>query len=244
VTFPPSPAPLDDVERVLVITAHPDDVDFGAAGTVARWTDAGVEVAYCIATRGEAGGYDNTPREQMPLLREAEQRKAAAKVGVEDITFLDYPDGALYVTHALRRDLTRQIRRLRPDRVLTHSPVRQWRLVGPSHPDHLYVGEATYCAVYPDARNAFAHPELLADEELEPWTVREVWFMETPNPDISIDITDTVDRKFAALRAHASQAADHDALEAMMRDHLADNAKNVGLPEGRFAEMFTIVRTS
>jgi LmbE family N-acetylglucosaminyl deacetylase len=243
VTFPPSPAPLDDVGRVLVITAHPDDVDFGAAGTVAGWVDAGLEVAYCVATRGDAGGFDDTPRERIPAIREEEQRRAAAAVGVTDVTLLDHPDGALYVTHELRRDLTRQIRRFRPDRVLTQSPVRQWARIGPSHPDHVHLGEAAYCAVYPDARNAFAHPELHRDEGLEPWTVREVWFMSTPNPDHPVDVTGTVDRKLAALRAHTSQTAHHDDLDGMVRSWLAANAARVGWPDGRLAEMFTIVRT-
>lgn len=243
-SYPPSAEPLDDVKRVLVITAHPDDVDYGAAGTVARWTGAGLEVAYCVATRGDAGGFDDTPRAQMPVLREAEQRAAASAVGVTDVTFLDYPDGALYVTHELRRDLTREIRRFRPDRVLTQSPLRQWVRVGPSHPDHVSLGEAAYSAIYPDARNAFAHPELLRDEGLEPWVVREVWFMSGPNPDHPVDVTDTFDQKLAALHAHTSQTAHHADLDGMMRGYLTSNARTAGLPEGRLAEMFTVIRTS
>jgi len=115
VSFPPSVPPLDDVRRVLVVTAHPDDVDFSAGGTVATWTKAGIEVAYAIATSGDAGGFDDTPRDRMAGLREAEQRAAAAALGVVDVTFLGYPDGALYVTDDLRRDITRQIRRVRPE---------------------------------------------------------------------------------------------------------------------------------
>jgi len=244
VTFPPSAKPLDDVVRALVVTAHPDDVDFGAAGTVAGWTEAGIEVAYCIVTRGDAGGFDDTPREQMPALREAEQRAAAAAVGVSEVTFLDHPDGAVYVTHALRRDITREIRRFRPDRVLTQSPERTWSRLGPSHPDHLAVGEATYCAVFPDARNAFAHPELLADEGLKPWTVREVWFIDTPDADYAVDITGTFDRKLAALHAHRSQTAHLPELPDHLRRNFGDNARAAGLPDGRLAELFSIVRTS
>jgi len=236
--------PLDDVQRVLVVTAHPDDVDFAAAGTVASWTAAGIEVAYCIATRGDAGGFDETPRDQMPAIREAEQRAAAA-VGVTAVAFLDHPDGAVYVTHPLRRDITREIRRFRPDRVLTQSPERNWARLGPSHPDHLHVGEATYCAVYPDARNPFAHPELLRDEGLEPWTVREVWFSSTPGADHAVDVTDTFDRKVAALSAHVSQVGtDPTQLTNQIQRYLADNARQAGLPDGRLAELFSIVRTS
>ncbi len=245
VTFPASAAPLDDVQRVLVVTAHPDDVDFAAAGTIASWTDAGIEVAYCIATRGDAGGFDDTPRDQMPALREAEQRAAAAAVGVSDVTFLDHPDGALYVTHPLRRDITREIRRFRPDRVLTQSPERDWSRLGPSHPDHLRLGEAAYCAVFPDARNAFAHPELLRDEGLEPWTVREVWFADTPSVDHPVDVTDTFDRKMAAIGSHVSQVGtDVSVLTDRLRQFLAGNARKAGLPDGRLAELFSIVRTS
>lgn len=243
-SFPPSPPPLEDVQRILVVVAHPDDVDFGAAGTIATWTAAGIQVAYCLATRGDAGGFDDTPRAEMPALREAEQRAAAKEVGVEDVTFLDFPDGRLSVTHELRRDITRQIRRFRPDRVLTQSPVRRWDRIGAGHPDHLAAGEAAMCAVYPDARNPFAHPELLADEGLAAWTVREVWFSGAPGADHMVDITDTYDRKLAALRAHVSQVSHMDDLDGMLRGWLGANATAGGLPEGRLAESFTIVRTA
>jgi LmbE family N-acetylglucosaminyl deacetylase len=243
VTFPPSAPPLSDVERVLGVFAHPDDVDFGAAGTVACWTRDGIEVAYLIVTRGDAGGFDNTPREQIPALREHEQRAAAAAVGVKQVDFLDgYADGALVPTLALRRDITAAIRRFRPDRVLTNSPLRRWeRIAGPSHPDHLAVGEATTCAIYPDSRNAFAFPELLR-EGLEPWTVREVWYAGGPDPDHAVDITDTYPQKLAALRAHVTQAS-HSDLEGWLHDRLVATAEAAGLPVGRLAEAFTVLRT-
>ncbi len=235
---------LSDVERILVVTAHPDDIDFGAAATIAGWVDDGIEVRYCLVTRGDAGGFDNTPREQMPVLREEEQRAAAAEVGVKHLTFLDYPDGQVYLTHELRRDLTRQIREFRPDRVLTHSPQRNWARIGTGHPDHLAVGEATLCAVYPDARNPFAHPELLATEGLGAWTVREVWLMGGPDPDHAVDVTDTVDRKIAALRRHVSQTSHLPDLAGMVRGWLTANAAEKGLPDGRLAEVFQVVNTS
>ena len=240
----PGTEPGTDVERVLVVVAHPDDVDFGAAGTVAAWTDAGVEVAYCIVTFGDAGGFDETPRERMPVLREAEQRAAAKTLGVADLAFLGYPDGRVYVTHDLRRDITRQIRRFRPQRVLTQSPERNWQRIAPSHPDHLAVGEAALCAVYPDARNPFAHPELLADEGLAEWVVGEVWLMGGPQPNHFVDVTDRFDRKLAALHAHASQT-DHlgDRLEAGLRTWHGANALAGGLGEGRLAEAYQIVVT-
>src|SRR5665213_2692549 len=172
--------PDDGVSSVLMVTAHPDDVDFGSAGTVAAFTKAGLEVTYCIATNGDAGGSDRCmSRPDMAALRQREQRAAAAEVGVTDVRFLGYPDGRLQPTLELRRDISRVIRRVMPDRVLTHSPERRWDFIFASHPDHLAAGEAAVCAVYPDARNPFAHPELL-EEELEPWTVNELWIMGGP----------------------------------------------------------------
>ena len=244
-TFPLSPEPITDVTRVLCVAAHPDDIDFGAAGTIATWVDAGIEVTYLLVTRGDAGGFDDTPRDQMPLLREAEQRAAAAAVGVKDVRFLDgYADGKVESTIALRRDITRVIRDVRPDRILTNSPLRRWeRISGPSHPDHLAVGEAVTCAVYPDARNEFAYPELLLEEKLEPWVVREIWFSGSPNPDYAVDITDVFDRKLDALKSHLTQTG-HIELEARIRTMLSGVAKTAGLPEGRLAESFSIISTA
>jgi LmbE family N-acetylglucosaminyl deacetylase len=241
--FPPSPKPIDDAERVLCVAAHPDDIDFGYAGTVAGFVEAGLHVTYLLVTRGDAGGFDNTPREQMPVLREAEQRAAAAAVGVKDLIFLDgYRDGTVTVTLELRRDISRVIRQVRPDRILTNSPMRRWDRIGAGHPDHLAVAEATTCAVYPDARNEFAFPELLADEGLQPWVVREMWFVASPNPDYFVDITDVYPRKLAALQAHATQTSHMD-LDGRLRMMLGNMAKDGGLPEGRLAESFSIIST-
>jgi LmbE family N-acetylglucosaminyl deacetylase len=172
--------PLDDIHSVLVVTAHPDDVDFGAAGTVATFTGRGVPVTYCLCTSGDAGGDDRSvPRPAMAALREAEQAAAAEAVGVKDLVFLHHPDGRLQPTLELRRDISRVIRQVRPDLVIGQSPQRNFARIYASHPDHLAAGEATLCAVYPDARNPFAHPELLEEESLEPWTTREVWLMGT-----------------------------------------------------------------
>ena len=241
--FPPSAEPLADVKRVLAVFAHPDDVDFGGGGTVARWIADGLEVAYLIVTRGDAGGFDDTPRDEMPVLREAEQRAAAAALGVHDVTFLDgYFDGRLTPTIELRRDITKVMRRFRPDRVLTSSPLRRWeRIAEPSHPDHLAVGEATTCAVYPDARNAFAFPELLA-EGLEPWVVREIWYQAGPDPDHVVDVTGTFPAKLAALRRHITQTS-HVDIESVLRERMAIVARTGGLPDSRLAEAFTIIRT-
>ncbi len=236
--------PFDDVERVLAVFAHPDDVDFGAAATVASWVADGLEVGYVIITRGDAGGFDQTPREQMPQLREAEQRAAAAALGVKDVTFLDgYCDGVLIPTIELRRDITREIRRFRPDRVLTSSPLRRWeRMAGPSHPDHLAAGEATTCAIYPDARNPFTFPDLLEDG-LDPWVVREVWYQAGPAPDHVVDVTDHAEAKFAALAAHVTQTS-HTNVRPFVLERMTQAAATGGLPAGRLAESFSVFRTA
>jgi LmbE family N-acetylglucosaminyl deacetylase len=231
------------IERALVVTAHPDDVDFGAAGTVATWTDAGVEVAYCIVTDGDAGGFDpDVPRSEIPRIRREEQEAAAKVVGVDDVTFLGYPDGRLVPSIELRRDISRVIRRVRPDRVITQSPVRDFRRIYASHPDHLAAGEAALCAVYPDARNAFAHPELLV-EGYEPHTVAEVWLMAAPERDRFVDITDAFERKLTALRCHESQHPDPGSLEERMRGWGEMVARAAALDTGRLAEGFQVVDT-
>lgn len=229
----------DDVRRALVIAAHPDDVDFTAAGTVARWTDVGVEVAYCIVTDGDAGGFDpGVPRAEIPRIRRAEQTAAAKAVGVSDVEFLGYPDGRLVTSLELRRDLAREIRRVRPQRVLCPSPERSWRRIFISHPDHLAAGEAALAAVYPDARNPFAHPELVG-EGYEPWSVAEVWMMSAPEQNQWVDITDVFLRKLDALRCHVSQHTDADGkLEERLRDWSAMVARQAGFADDRLAEGF------
>lgn len=245
----PDDEPIEPLtERVLVIMAHPDDVDFGSAGTVATWTDAGVAVTYCLVTSGDAGGSDLTQSyEDRASLREAEQTKAAAQVGVTDLRFLRLPDGRLEYNLDLRKTLTRVIREVRPQRVLTQPTERNVDRIYASHPDHLAVGQAAIAAVYPDARNPFAYPELLSEEGLEPWAVPEVWTQGGPEiPDHArgvVDITETFDRKVAALRSHASQTAHRIDLEEMLRDWAAANAKIGGLPDGRLAELYRRIDT-
>jgi LmbE family N-acetylglucosaminyl deacetylase len=233
-----------DVDCVLVVTAHPDDVDFGAAGSVATWTEQGIRVAYCIVTDGDAGGFDPAvPRTEIGGIRRAEQMAAAGCVGVTDVRFLGYPDGRLESSIELRRDISRVIREVRPQRVVTQSPDRNYNRIYASHPDHLAAGEATLCAVYPDARNPFAHLELAA-EGLEAWTVREVWLMAGSHPDVHVDITDVIDRKVKALLSHASQMTEPDTIDERMRGWGAMTAKVVGLPDGRYAEAFRRVDTA
>jgi LmbE family N-acetylglucosaminyl deacetylase len=233
------------VERALVVTAHPDDVDFGAAGTIARWTDEGTQVTYCLVTDGDAGGHDpGVDRSQIAGIRRAEQEAAAKEVGVTDLVWLGYPDGALTVTMDLRWDISRVIRTVRPQRVVCQWPERNWRSIFASHPDHMAAGEATMCAVYPDARNPFAFADRPGASELAAHVVDEVWVMASSQADTFVDVTDTFERKLAALRRHVSQLEPSrgDPSE-FLRAMLAANAANAGLPEGRLAEAFLVRHT-
>lgn len=238
----PTPRPDAEVERALVVVAHPDDADFGAAGTIAGWVDAGIAVTVLLCTRGEQGGFDDTPREQMPAIREAEQRAASAELGVKDVRFLEgYRDGWLEPTWELQRDIVRVIRDVQPQRVLIQSPERWYRRLQASHPDHLAAGEAAIRAVYPAAENAFAWPELV-HEGLEPWHVGEVWVMAHPDMTHAVDITDNFERKVAALRAHASQTSHMDQLEQFLREWGTGVAAAFDLGEGRVGECFMVTR--
>jgi LmbE family N-acetylglucosaminyl deacetylase len=237
-------AGIEGTGRILVVTAHPDDVDFGAAGSVAVWTEGGVDVAYCIVTDGDAGGSDLTmPRDEMAKIRREEQLAAAGEVGVTDVTFLGFPDGRLVSDLELRKAITAVIRRFRPDRVVAQSPERNWGRIYASHPDHLAAGEAAVCAVYPDARNPFAFPELLA-EGLEPHVVPEMWIMATERADRVVDATGAYPRKLAALRSHRSQVGEGEHLDGLLRGWMGGTALAAGLPEGSLAEAFHVVNTT
>lgn len=233
--------PID--QRALVVMAHPDDVDFASSGTVAQWTAAGTAVTYCLITDGDAGGFDPAvPRSEIAGIRQAEQRAAAAEVGVSELVFLGYPDGRLEVTMELRRDLSRVIRQVRPQRMIVMPSVRTYDRMPANHPDHLAAGEAAMCAIYPDARNPFTFPELVAEGH-EAWTVAETWIQAPSGATHWVDVTDVWDRKMAALRAHVSQTAHMDGLDAMMRGWGGSNAAEGGLPEGRLAESYRVMDT-
>lgn len=231
------------VTRALVVVAHPDDIDFGMAGTVAVLTAQGVDVAYCLVTSGDAGGDASThTKEERATIREAEQTAAAAVVGVTQLTFLRWPDGQVEPTLELRKAISRVIRAHRPDLVLTQNPERNFERIYASHPDHLAAGEATLRAVYPDARNPHAFPELLV-EGFSPHAVATVW-VGGSTPNLVVDITDTFDTKIAALRSHVSQVGHRDDLDETMRTWATTNAEVALLPTGRLAETFRVVNTA
>ena len=232
-----------EIERVLVVTAHPDDVDFSSAGTVANLTDAGVEVVYCLVTDGQAGGFDHSiPRSEMASIRRREQTTAAAAVGVTDLRFLGHMDGTVVADLRLREDISAVIRDVRPQVVITQNPVRDLGSTYGSHPDHIATGEATFCAVYPDARNPFAFPGT-ATAELEDWKVSEIWIAFGAGGDQAVDITDNLDRKITALMAHESQHPDPEATLERVGDWWKTIAADHGLGEGRSAEAFRVIDT-
>jgi len=236
-----------EIERALVVMAHPDDVDFGAAGTVANLTDRGVAVTYCLVTDGDAGGFDQTiPRPQMATLRREEQTRAAKEVGVDDLIFLAFGDGRVEYNLTLRAALSRVIRQVRPNLVITQSPVLDLTRIYASHPDHVATAQATIAAVYPDARNPFAYPELLA-EGLEAWTVPEVWVMSTmavPGANVHVeDITANIERKIRALLSHETQHQNPSGVDAMVRAWCKATGERFELGEGRLAEAFLVVET-
>jgi LmbE family N-acetylglucosaminyl deacetylase len=239
--------PDDEVERVLLVVAHPDDAEFWAGGTIAGWTAAGAAVSYCVLTDGDAGGFDAAvPRADIPSIRRAEQREAAALLGVREVRFLGLAEDDLqHGGPRMHEDLVRMIRQVRPQRVVTWSPERNWQRFRSSHPAHLATGAAALAAIYPDAGNPFALTHLLRDEGLDAWTVREAWLLNSPPREVNhyVDITATFERKVAAVKAHASQVADPAALAERLRERIAPNTAAAGLPEGRLAEAFQLVVT-
>ena len=238
-----TPLTDDEIKRVLVVMAHPDDCDFGAGGTIAQWTAKGIHVSYCIITNGDQGGEESgIPLEQMAQVRQKEQRNAGAALGVSDITYLNYRDGWLMPSIELRKEIVKAIRIAKPDRMVVQSPERNWERIFASHPDHLAAGETAIQAVYPDSRNPFAFTDL-KEAGFEPWRVREVWMTGSPTPNHYVDITDTFDKKMAALNAHVSQTAHNKELENMVRGWGERNAQAQGLPEGRIVEIFKVINT-
>ncbi len=230
---------LASMSPVLLVAAHPDDAEFGAAGTVCRMTQAGVSVTYAVVTDGDAGGLDDAMgRRELARRRQEEQRAAAKEVGVTDVRFLGYQDGAVLPTLELRRDLARLIREVRPRRVICQSPEYNFDRPPVSHPDHRAVGQSALDAVYPDARNPYAFPELLEQEGLAPHSVEEVWVAGARDPDTFVDVTSTFDSKIAALSCHGTQIGDKAALEEMLRSGLGGAGLEAGMPEGHLAEAF------
>ena len=209
---------MNDEINLMVISPHPDDCEFGIAGTVAKLTKEGKQVVYVICTNGNKGTSDRslTP-EKLAKIREKEQLAAAKVLGVKETVFLKYPDQGLEDCHEFRRDLVRQIRRFKPNVVATSDPYRKYMW----HRDHRICGIVTADAVFPYSRDHLAYPELL-EEGLEPHKVREMWFWGSDEPNLKQDITDTLDIKLDALKCHKSQVGD---VPPEMRERMKDFAR-------------------
>jgi LmbE family N-acetylglucosaminyl deacetylase len=227
-------------ERLLVITAHPDDADFGIAGSVARWVGEGAVAQLVCCSSGEAGSDDaDTDPLELAATREAEQRAAAEIVGYEDVTFLHQPDGAVASDLALREQLVRIIRTFRPESVAAIDPrliVHEAGFV--QHVDHREAGAAAIDAVYPAAQNAMAFPHLVKSEGLAPHHVERLYLFWSERPGAYVDIADTIDTKLAALRAHASQHRQPEQLETRIRSWARREGEAVGLEA---AESYSVI---
>jgi LmbE family N-acetylglucosaminyl deacetylase len=228
-------------EHVLVVLAHPDDPEFFCGGTLALWTQQGWAVDYCLLTRGDKGADDAaSDPSALAQVREQEQRAAAALLGVRSVRFLDLPDGYLTPDLALRKQVVRVLRQVRPDIVVTCDPTNFFpsdRYI--NHPDHRAAGQATLDAVFPASGSALFFPELLSEEGLQPHRIRQVYVAMPQTANTLIDVTGTLERKIAALREHRSQIPDQAGLEARIRERLLDPASPPEAP--RYVERFRLI---
>lgn len=199
-----------EIERAMVIYAHPDDAEFGMAGTAAAWAREGVEVVYCMVTNGAAGSNDaEMTRERLGEIRRAEQLEAARILGVKDVVFLGFEDGYLEPTLAVRKAVAREVRRFRPDVIVSQDPtVRTVAGIYVNHPDHIAVGEVVMRSINPDASTRLMFPELWEEEGLEPHKPDALFLASFTEGDVYVDITGVIDVKVEALMAHTSQVDD------------------------------------
>ncbi|HEX7195355.1 MAG TPA: PIG-L deacetylase family protein [Candidatus Limnocylindria bacterium] len=234
---------LPTPERVLVVAAHPDDIEFGAAGTVARWVAEGARVQYLLVTRGDKGSDDPaTDVAALTVLREREQRAAATEIGVERVDFLDEPDGQVEPSLRLREQLTRAIRGFRPEVVMTHDPTvlfvnNEWV----NHPDHRAVGQVAVDAVFPTARDPLNFPEHLRDG-LEAWKVAELFLWSTNEANQLVDIGATMERKIDALREHASQFRSFEEIARWVRRRSEELGERAGYRAAEGFRRVTLAR--
>jgi LmbE family N-acetylglucosaminyl deacetylase len=229
----------------MSIMAHPDDAEFSSTGTLMTWINEGYDAYICVITDASAGGPDEATdlspaaRQKTVDTRKAEQLEAAKRLGLKGVIHLDYPDGRLYPTLQLRRDIVRVLRTYKPTRVICQSPERYWGTplgIARYHPDHIAAGTATLAALYPASQNPWDFPELMTQEGLLPHKVKEIYIVGTPQPNIAIDISAVFERKLHALHAHASQVgAENPELDARMRQWATELGEKYGLP---MAEVF------
>ena len=230
----------NEPQRVLVVLAHPDDPEFFCGATLAKWARQGKEIRYLLLTCGDKGSDDPdmTP-ELLCADRKVEQRAAADVIGAKDIIFLNFPDGELTNTVDVRREIVREIRRFKPHVVVTSDPLTYIRPnANINHGDHRAAGAAALDAIFPAAGNRMYFPELLA-EGLEPCTVKEIWLSIPAEPNMWVNVTNTVDLKVAAIRKHASQVKDPAGMEKRIRERL----RRTDLDEEFYTEGFRVIKT-
>lgn len=213
-------------KNVLIVTAHPDDPDFGAAGTIAKWTAKGIKVSYLIVTDGSKGSDDpHMTSERLSAIRKEEQRQAAQVIGVSEIYFIDFPDGQIFNTPELRERIVYYIRSIKPDLVITHDPANfimdNQRI---NHPDHRNVGETTLDSIYPLSRDRLTFPEHEA-QDLAPHKVLDILLLFTTQPNYYSDITDTLEKKLEALAKHKTQLPNMEMIREKITEYSRLNGK-------------------
>lgn len=221
---------------VLAVGAHPDDLDVTCSGTIAKWAAEGAECHFLVVTNGNKGSDDiNITSAELIKIRHGEQRKAAKIIGVKEVTFFDYEDGELEVTQQLKKDISRHIRKVCPDVVISMDPTFVYRLGGfINHTDHRAAGQATMDAVYPLARDRLTYPDLL-EEGYEPHKVPHLLLTTFGDGNYFVDISDTMNKKLAALAAHASQFGDIDVNDNRIAKFGSEIGKKIGV---KYAESF------
>jgi len=231
-------------KRVMIIVAHPDDGEFMAAGTLAKWAREGSEVYYVLCTSGDKGTSDPEIKpEDLAVIREKEQRAAAAVVGAKDVVFLRYPDGTLQNTLELRKDLVRQIRRYKPDVLVCQDPENRYSDGYINHPDHRAAGDTALDAVFPSARDYHVFPELVTEEGLMPHKILEIYLgAQGSTATVWVDIADTIDVKIAALHEHMSQVGKTPERLQSMESRIKERSAEVGAAHAMsYAESFRYI---
>jgi LmbE family N-acetylglucosaminyl deacetylase len=229
-----------DVERAMVIYAHPDDAEFGCSASMAKWARGGVEVTYVMITNGGSGSSDpEMTREKLVEIRRTEQLAAAELLGVARVEFLGYEDGYLEPTIDVRRDVARVVRKYRPDVIVSQDPTFRYRDGYINHPDHIATAEVVFRTINPDASTRLMFPELWTDERLEPHKPKALFLMRFGiEADYYEDVTDFIELKVKALEAHASQISDWP-----VADFVRERAKETGKTAGfEFAEGYRVMR--
>lgn len=231
----------EQAKRILGVFAHPDDPEFFAGATFAKWASDGAEITFVVATSGDKGSADpEMTHERLAEMREEEERNAARVLGVKEVVFLRYKDGELFPTLDLRRDITRMIRMKKPDIVVTLDPTLFWYgTTGINHPDHRAIGAATLEAVFPTARDRLNFIELERDEGLHPHKALTVYIAGAAEPTVVVDVTDCIETKVRSLYEHKSQIADMEAMAQRIRERTLD--PNAPREYPRHIERFRVI---